>query len=397
MLGRLRMTVRDCLHEYESLIPEIFGSPQLFAKLDWKVFGRDKYSTKKVEKAFKRVATQRDDSAESRRGYKRFASRKKVCKTFATSLMSKCKKGSIEPVRTRYLIRSYDHMPRSSPGSQITPLSNSSRVNTDRSQTGREPRHPARNINYGPAEPMEVWQVARAATAAPLFFKAFEGPEDPEDKTFNRFVDGGLHVTNNPTWEGVQEVLGLNGPGSLSVVLSVGTARTDENTGSSLRSVVTNILELGNNPQTVHEQVEHRAGSENEGFEYFRLNDPHGVEVAMDECQPRNTGSAGSVTFDKIKKHFYQWVGRREIANELWKCAVLLVKQRRARIEDRAAWETFATGSEYRCPAQRCEDILSSRYELQEHMETRHDTSMAIDDRRIKAQRDVWCYQKETE
>lgn len=244
---------------------------------------------------------------------------------------------------------------------------------------------------------MEVWQVARAATAAPLFFKAFDGPEDPEDKTFNRFVDGGLHVTNNPTWEGVQEVLGLNGPGSLSVVLSIGTARTDENTGSSLRSVVTNILELGNNPQTVHEQVEHRAGAENEGFEYFRLNDPHGVEVAMDECQPRNTGSAGSVTFDKIRNHFYKWVDKREIANDLWKCAVFLVKQRRARSDDRAAWETFATGSEYRCRAQRCEDILSSRYELRDHMEAKHETPMTIDDKRIKAQRDVWCYQKEAE
>lgn len=75
------MTVRDCLHEYEALIPEIFGSPRMFAKLTWKGFGLDKYSTKRVERAFKRVSTQRDDSAESRRGYKRFASRKKVCKT----------------------------------------------------------------------------------------------------------------------------------------------------------------------------------------------------------------------------------------------------------------------------------------------------------------------------
>lgn len=319
-----------------------------------------------------------------------------TCYRFATSLVSECRKGK-EQVRTRYLIRSYDHMPRDWADTQINPLSGSSRVNTDVSQTGRTLRHPSRKINFGPAEPMEVWQVARAAIAAPLYFRPFDGPIDPHDKTFNRFVDGGLHSPNNPTMEGVQEVWGLNGPRSLSVVLSVGTARTNANPGRSLKKELTNIIELGNDPQIVDEQVDRESRSENGKFRYFRLNDPEGSKVAMDECVPRRSSSPGKATFAKIENHFNGWLARSENTAELRRCAILLVRQRRARIDaDRGRWETFSTGSEYRCRTQRCEDIFSNRYEFQEHMRAKHNLKMGVDDKHIKEQCDVWWYQQET-
>ena len=300
-------------------------------------------------------------------------------------------------VRTKYLIRSYDHRAKHEAYNQVDQFSGPSRVNTDRSSAGGGRRHTSREINYGPAEPMDVWQVARAATAAPLYFKPFDGPEDRVDNTFTRFVDGGLISANNPTWEGLQEVEELNGYRCTSTVVSIGTSRTNESPGSSLKKQLKNILELGNNPQTVHEQVERESRADQGDFYYLRFNDPDGTDVAMDECEPRKKTkktAAGSITFQRLGTHCDKWLSRRDVQTDLWRCAVLLVQQRRARTLDFRAWESFSTGSEYRCPTGKCEDVFSNKYDLRDHMESRHDERMDVKDERIMSQRDVWLYQK---
>ena len=80
MLGRFRMTVCDCLYEYESLASEIFGKPRMFTKLNFK-YGFDVYNTKKAEEVYKRVVNRRCDASESKNNFKPFASRRKVCRT----------------------------------------------------------------------------------------------------------------------------------------------------------------------------------------------------------------------------------------------------------------------------------------------------------------------------
>lgn len=307
-----------------------------------------------------------------------------------TSLASECRKGAKRQVRSTYLIRSYDHTPRHAAKDQVNLLARPPRASSGGSQTTKAL---IRKINYGPAEPLETWEVARAATAAPLFFRPFESTTDPQKKTFKRFVDGGLHAENNPTLEGVQEVWGLNGPESLSIVLSVGTARTNQNPGSSIKSEIASIVDLGNDPEIRHVQVKDQAKST--GFNYFRFNDLEGSNVAMDECEPKGRNNPGSKTFAKLENHFNRWVNNQEISRDIWRCAVKLVKQRRARTGDRGLWETFSTGSEYRCSVHRCEDIFTNRYDFRDHYKTKHRVDLEEEHEKFRSQKDVWEYQAE--
>ena len=303
--------------------------------------------------------------------------------SFVTSLVSNCQVGEKEELREKYLIRSYDHFEHMD---QV--LFTGSRPNDG-------PRPHRRKINFGPAEPMEVWQVARAATAAPLYFEPFETSVDHVDNSFRRFTDGGLHAPNNPTLEGIREVGGLNGHNTLHLVMSVGTARTNEPPGRSLPQQVKNIIDMGSDPQQVHETVDLESKSETNGFEYFRFNDTDGTQVAMDECEPRRGNSPGSRTFETLRNHFQRWVtDHPELRESLWSCAVLLVKQRRKRTQDKAAWETFSTGSKYRCPYTRCEEIYLNRDALIEHVNQEHDDTITTET--VNRQRNVFRYQSET-
>src|SRR5205085_1147612 len=90
---------------------------------------------------------------------------------------------------------------------------------------GRE-RH-RRAINYGKAQKFQIWEVARAATAAPLYFEPLK-IEIPGNTGHLLFTDGGFNYTNNPTAEGTREIEDLSGSNSIGVVVSIGTARRSE-------------------------------------------------------------------------------------------------------------------------------------------------------------------------
>lgn len=107
-------------------------------------------------------------------------------------------------VETPYPIRSYNHDPPN-------------------------PRLPNDTTIYNSAERLYIYQVARAATAAPMYFKELKVTlqrGDERQKAY--FTDGGFGVTNNPTQVGFNEVKSLSGSENhenVGVVLSIGTAR----------------------------------------------------------------------------------------------------------------------------------------------------------------------------
>jgi len=61
MLGRFRMTVKDCLYEYEHMGQRIFGHPRRLHQLNTIVLPVDKFSAEKMEEAFKDVAYRRGE------------------------------------------------------------------------------------------------------------------------------------------------------------------------------------------------------------------------------------------------------------------------------------------------------------------------------------------------
>lgn len=81
MLGRLRMTVDDCLREYERLSHRIFGSPRHFTTLRYYFIDRNKYDIEPVEAVFQDVSNRRGEVLREGEELHEFCSDTGVCQT----------------------------------------------------------------------------------------------------------------------------------------------------------------------------------------------------------------------------------------------------------------------------------------------------------------------------
>ena len=286
---------------------------------------------------------------------------------------------------TLYFIRSYDHEERSDPAQSTLPSRHNTAF-TSRSNTGRTENGRSGNItkveksdtNHGKAQQFQIWEVARAATAAKFFFEPLKIPilGSPENILFE---DGGFSVANNPTLLGTQELEDLYGRDSLGIIVSVGTARKDESKEKksfykTIPRATKKFAAKATDPEAAHKSMKRKAkeaaGSD---FSYHRLNDPGKLEIELDEWEPRKTGSnrvSGSTTLNKIETAFNEWAAAEEVGDQLRSCAAALVKCRRSRLKDEDKWERFATGARFTCLARgRCEaDEFLSRTAFHEHL-----------------------------
>jgi hypothetical protein len=81
MLGRFRMTVADCIHEYETLAEDVFGKPRFFTTLRFAFGNRTKYKAEKLQRVFERVTAERDERANDSQRRSKFPYRRDLCKT----------------------------------------------------------------------------------------------------------------------------------------------------------------------------------------------------------------------------------------------------------------------------------------------------------------------------
>lgn len=59
MLSRFRMTVDDCIQEYETFAGEVFGKPRAFPQIRWYITKRIKFDYRNLEKAISDVIKRR--------------------------------------------------------------------------------------------------------------------------------------------------------------------------------------------------------------------------------------------------------------------------------------------------------------------------------------------------
>ena len=64
MLSRFRMTVKDCLDEYERMSNQIFGNPRMLSQRNTFILPWTKYSASAMAKAFQDVTARRCSVAE---------------------------------------------------------------------------------------------------------------------------------------------------------------------------------------------------------------------------------------------------------------------------------------------------------------------------------------------
>ncbi|KAL9106451.1 MAG: hypothetical protein Q9227_008539 [Pyrenula ochraceoflavens] len=298
-----------------------------------------------------------------------------------------------------YLIRSYDFFERHSSQQTRNAQAGPSRANPgiSRANTSFSPPTSAVKPTHE-AEDLHVWQAARAATAAPFYFDRFPHPADENREKRRWFEDAGFVQINNPTTEGIREIRDVYGQTSLGVVVSVGTSRKDSETGQGIRQKGRWMAGIASNPERVHKDAEKMSKQGGDtGFEYFRLNDQHRLDVEMDEWEPRRKKrdkNPGSTTLTKIRNGFNEWAAELDTFIRLHHCATLLVEHRRRRTRDPGKWERFATLSQYTC--QDCDDVFNSQVQFERHLDLDHGRGESPPpDDYMRACRTLWRYQGE--
>jgi hypothetical protein len=233
-----------------------------------------------------------------------------------------------------------------------------------------------RKINYESAQSFPIWQVARAATAAPTYFEPLR-IETPGSSAHSIFTDAGLGPTINPTQEGILEIKDLYRESSIGVVVSVGTAKRRELWGGGIRRPVKALASMVADPEIIHTNVNKE--SVKEGFPYYRLNDPDKLNIELDEWEPKQRPLSrkipGSITLERMTVAFKDWASMPETAEQFEKCANELVKRRQARATDDAKWERYAIGVQFRCLRKECErEDFDNRGEFHHHLSNDHGT-----------------------
>jgi patatin-like phospholipase/acyl hydrolase len=152
---------------------------------------------------------------------------------------------------------------------------------------------------------MHIWQVARAATAAPMYFKELKvhlPGRNGDQKTY--FSDGGFGVTNNPAQVALIEMMILYGATNVGAIVSIGTARAPETSSRDLFGRVRKMASVATNPENVAEWMR----TEDPDC-YWRFNDKTGLCIELDEWKPNGlfTKKPGHETLRKIQASFDGW------------------------------------------------------------------------------------------
>ncbi|KAE9378672.1 FabD/lysophospholipase-like protein [Stipitochalara longipes BDJ] len=240
MLGRLQMSVDECIEHYAKLVDEIFNKKRL---LPFKLHNgsiSSRYATSVLEKNIKDII---EISGRSRDEKMREVNPR--CKVFVVALTAE--------------------------GGNAVRFTNYQKL------------HEGDNL----FKEAKIWEAARATSSAPTFF-------DPIDITCNRitqtFVDGALGHNNpvNELWMEAQSEFGNPLEPQIRFILSIGTGRPAlKKIGSSLtdfgKTLIKMTVETQRTANTFHRV--HQDLVDIDG--YFRFNPPDLDEVGLDEASKK--------------------------------------------------------------------------------------------------------------
>jgi len=327
MLGRLRMSVRQCLETYPEIGEKLFGHKRSV------MLGGTKWAHLPLEKGVRKVV--RRHCKEHRSGPVTCIGRDKFdwrsCRTFAKSdfiCQAICITAAEDDVRA-YLLRTFDHRYEKRPG--------------------------AIRRNEGPSG-LEVWEVARATTAAPFYFRWFEAEVEIQIEAQNeaqdeaqvetqvqmmrkRFKDGGIRA-NNPAREAWNELKSISRADDPALLLSIGTGKSPPNYGfrdlngwmdywrmfrglGEKIAVLTNMKQRYTDTEGIHESMIGRALGQDRWYKRMNASTevgkipldawegcwgPHGVDKIWRE---------GGRTLDDIKRHTEEYLDLEDVIDDL--------------------------------------------------------------------------------
>ncbi|KAI9776738.1 MAG: hypothetical protein M1839_009382 [Geoglossum umbratile] len=198
MLGRLRMKVEECIQKYPEIARNVFTKPRVAS---WHGMPKEKYNHKFLQREVEKIVQERTPTERTRNsGFDRYPSPDDLCRTVVVA-------NEISQTRQHegvFIFRTYNHRERY-----------------------HESRVRIKIKNPGPAHNHMIWQVARATSAAPRYFKEIEIEG-------RKYSDGAVGH-NNPAELASEEVLIKEGvfsstprglPSPILLIVSIGTGQT---------------------------------------------------------------------------------------------------------------------------------------------------------------------------
>ncbi|KEQ74516.1 FabD/lysophospholipase-like protein [Aureobasidium namibiae CBS 147.97] len=316
MLGRLRMSIKDCISTYSSLGGEVFGKKQPFYLL-----GQNKYDCTKLERIIRDVAKSNSRNPKN------------------------------DPLMADTSVLNRSHQPREQRvqnrcipcrvGVFAVQSDADMKVHMFRSYFNRTP--PSANalddltisLHRQPRD-IPIWKIARATSAAPSYFKSMKVDG-------LRLMDGGL-LANNPSQLARNEVISMhryhpsgsckpptgetsgNGADGIRFLVSLGTGKqANQHITRNLLSVVKFALKQMTNPEVVHKNLQDSLDPRM----YYRFNVEEGLKkMNLDEWIVKGENN---VTLSKMKDAVSDYFDDGVVRDRARALARELVEHRRAR------------------------------------------------------------------
>lgn len=280
----------------------------------------------------------------------------------------------------------------------------------------KDPLQRVLDRNPALAHDIPIWQVARATSAAPTYFK-------PAKIDNLEYLDGGFGSTNNPSVEIYDEVCNMNNEAkdAANLVVSIGTGKNNKMSrwsnswmpASRFINYMNFAKKWASESETKHTDM--RKLQRKFQFKYYRLNVETGLdEMKLDEWRargkarteagrcvgrlrawihkPRDSTTAANhgnekrshvndsgdstesfstaepvdlpipkwlrprnKTIETITEHTNKYLEKEEVMTWINECAVLLVEGRRQRARiDPQRWEKACFGAWYQCRIHEC-------------------------------------------
>jgi hypothetical protein len=213
--------------------------------------------------------------------------------------------------------------------------------------------------NPGPPLRCSVWEVARATSATPSYFK-------PMKIQSEKFVDGGL-AANNPTWLVLNELGQMHGSSQdIDVFLSIGAGQPSHSWQASTGNVLTRVISPLKGNVAKHSVVDTAY------IKYERF-DVENIWTFRSKKKEEKLWRSDT-SLDDIRIATIQYLDQPKIMDSLRETAKKLVTRRRLRAET-ARWESFVFGVRYLCQDPHCKTpkfVYRNRDDLIAHMQRKH-------------------------
>lgn len=179
------------------------------------------------------------------------------------------------------------------------------------------------------ADNCQIWQVARATSAAPGFF--------PLAKVDGReFLDGGFG-TNNPSHEASMELSTMH-PTNYTCLVSIGSgkrqvvSRFKSDLLGHRFSYIKAAVKLATDTENIHENMRDLA-ARSEKFSYFRFDVPGLETILMDEWKvkkrPQLPSSKSMHTIAFIEEKTEEYLGQTDTRDSIRECAQMIAESHR--------------------------------------------------------------------